>query len=129
MLVREVLGGLGEPRGRVALQDERDVVAGAQEAVAALDRPDVHARGAVVGHFATKRPSCRDGPSFSPPMAWRIAACCGRFGGRDAFDEQPDRCGSRVPSSAVLVPTMSLLNMPWTSAPAAFICLAMKSDP
>jgi hypothetical protein len=34
-----------------------------------------------------------------------------------------------VPSSAVLLPTMSLLIMPWTSTPAAFICFAMKSDP
>ena len=36
---------------------------------------------------------------------------------------------SRVPSSAVELPMMSLLNMPCTSLPAAFICWAMNSDP
>ena len=39
-------------------------------------------------------------------------------------------CGSGlVPSNAWLAPTMSLLNMPWTSLPAAFICAAMKVEP
>ena len=34
-----------------------------------------------------------------------------------------------VPSKAWLAPTMSLLNMPCTSAPAAVICCAMKVEP
>ena len=34
-----------------------------------------------------------------------------------------------MPSSAVLLPTMSLLIMPWTSVPAAFICAAMNVRP
>ena len=39
-------------------------------------------------------------------------------------------CGSgRVPSQAWLAPTMSLLNMPCTSLPAAAICAAMKAEP
>ncbi len=39
-------------------------------------------------------------------------------------------CGSGlVPSKAWLAPTMSLLNMPCTSLPAAAICFAMKVEP
>ena len=36
---------------------------------------------------------------------------------------------SRVPSSPRLLPTMSLVNMPWTSTPAALSWLAMKLEP
>src|SRR5262245_63704778 len=32
---------------------------------------------ALSATFAMKRPNWREGPSFSPPTARRIAACCG----------------------------------------------------
>ncbi|KUO16930.1 hypothetical protein [Streptomyces dysideae] len=76
VLVGEV-GRFGETGGRVAAFEERDVVAAAAVAVAAVDDADAHAGGVVVGESPTKRDSWRVGESFSPPTERRIAACSG----------------------------------------------------
>lgn len=80
--------------------------------------------------LTTKRPSWRDGPSFSPPMDWRMAAWAGvSVVGTPSTNSRTVPGSGRVPSKALLAPMMSLLNMACTSAPAAFICLATKSEP
>ena len=58
-----------------------------------------------------------------------MVACCGVSVVGTPSANSLTWWASRVPSSAVELPMMSLLNMPWTSVPAAFICWAMNSDP
>ena len=69
-------------------------------------------------------------PSFSPPTdcmraIWLAVAAVGM-----PSMNSRSVCGSGGwPSNAWLAPTMSLLNMPCTSLPAAAICAAMKPEP
>jgi hypothetical protein len=73
----------------------------------------------------TNRPSWRDGPSFSPPTDWRTAVWAGVSAvGTPSTNSRTVYGSGGVPSWASPVPMMSLLNMPWTSAPAALSCLA-----
>ena len=124
VLVVEVLPRLGEPRRRVALTLEREVVAAAQVTVAPPDQPDVHAGQLERRHL-------RDEPAELAGQPVVLAA--DRLHERDLVRRSrrsgcpPGTCrtvngSGLVPSKAWLAPTMSLLNMPWTSAPAAAIC-------
>ena len=67
-------GSVNRAAGKPLLE-ERDVVAAAQVAVAAVDHPHAHAgrRGCRRPRSRTA-PSCRAGESFSPPTDWRMAA-------------------------------------------------------
>jgi hypothetical protein len=77
----------------------------------------------------TNLASWRGGESFSPPTDLRVAASSGVSAvGTPSANRRTVR-GSRVPSSAVLEPTMSLVNMAWTSAPAALNWAAMYRAP
>ena len=76
--------------------------------------------------LSAKRPSWRDGPSFSPPTARRMAACSGvSVVGTPSTNIRTVRGSGGVPSWASPVPTMSLLNIAWTSTPASLSTWAM----
>ena len=78
----------------------------------------------------TNRASWCVAPSFSPPTDCMIEICAGVTAVGMPSTNSRTVCGSgRVPSQAWLAPTMSLLNMPCTSLPAAFICAAMWAEP
>jgi hypothetical protein len=79
--------------------------------------------------LCTNRASWRDGPSFSPPTACRVAASAAVSAVGTPSANSRTRCGKRVPSSAVSLPTMSLVNMACTSVPAVASCWAMCADP
>ena len=75
------------------------------------------------------RASWRVAESFSPPLAMRAAAWAGvsEVGTPSAKRRTVRR--SRLPSSSVLLPTMSLVIMPWTLTLAVLIASAMWAEP
>jgi hypothetical protein len=77
----------------------------------------------------TNRASCRAGESFSPPTERRVAASSGVSSVGTPSANSRMLCGSRVPSSAVELPTMSLVNIAWTSVPASLNTCAMWVEP
>src|SRR5262252_3235174 len=80
----------------------------------------------------TYRPSWRDSPSFSPPTAWKSEIWFDtdvQVVGMPSRNIRTVNGSGAVPSWASPVPMMSLLNMPWTSLPAAAICWAMNVEP
>ena len=77
----------------------------------------------------TKRASWRDGESFSPPTDWRTDACAGVSVGGTPSANSRTVCRLRVPSSAVLLPMMSLENIPWMSVPASLNDCARNAEP
>ena len=69
-------------------------------------------------------------PSFSPPTDCISAIWfCVAAVGMPSTKSRTVRGSGLVPSNAWLAPTMSLLNMPCTSLPAAAICAAMCAEP
>ena len=78
----------------------------------------------------TNRASWCVAPSFSPPTDCMIAIWFAVTAvGMPSTNSRTVNGSGRVPSKAWLAPTMSLLNMPCTSLPAASICAAMKAEP
>ncbi len=78
----------------------------------------------------TNRASWWVTPSFSPPVACRVEISAAVTSvGTPSTNSRTLNGSGRVPSKAWLAPTMSLLNMPCTSFPAAFICAAMWAEP
>lgn len=77
----------------------------------------------------TNRASWRLGESFSPPTERRVSACCGVSDVGTPSANSRTVYGSRVPSSARELPTMSLVNMAWTFVPAALKLSARYADP
>jgi hypothetical protein len=75
------------------------------------------------------RASCRAGESFSPPTARRTSASASVSAVGTPSAKSRMLRGLRMPSSAVELPTMSLVNMPCTSAPWSWKTCAMWSDP
>ena len=75
------------------------------------------------------RASWRDGPSFSPPVERRIAACCGVSLVGTPSAKSRTLNGSRVPWSETELPTMSLVNIPATSTPFCLACSAKCVEP
>ena len=91
MLVGVVLGGFGEAPGRIALGEERDVVAGAQVPVAAVDDTDVQLGLAVVGDRGDEPAELPgDGVGLAADGA-AVGGLRGRLRRRYALDEQPQR--------------------------------------
>lgn len=66
----------------------------------------------------TKRASCRDGESFSPPTLRRSSASSAVSAVGTPSANSRTVYGSREPSSAVELPTMSSVNMARTRAPS-----------
>ena len=77
----------------------------------------------------TKRESWRAGESFSPPTERRVAATSGVSSVGTPSAKSRTLRGSRTPSSALGLPTMSLVNIACRSTPEVRNCSAMLSEP
>jgi hypothetical protein len=129
MLVREVLVGLGEPGRGPTLGEERDVVPTAQEPVLPVDHSDVHAGRSVAGDLVDESRELAGGRVVL--AADGNAQCLlvrGLVGGH-ALAEQPQAVRVVMPFSPWLLPTMSLVNIPWTSASAFLSSFARNVEP
>lgn len=77
----------------------------------------------------TNRASWRAGESFSPPTERRVVASSGVSSVGTPSAKSRRLRGSRSPSSAVELPTMSLVNMACRSTPEVRNCSAMWVAP